>query len=50
MGDVLYKDMTKQERKNKVKEEKREKRKNKIPKHVKKLKIKQSASKHRSKR
>jgi RIO kinase 1 len=39
-GDVLYSGLSKQERKAKVKEEKREKRKTKIPKHVKKHKIK----------
>ena len=39
-GDVMYLGLSKQERKSKVKEDKREKRKTKIPKHVKKHKIK----------
>lgn len=39
-GDVLYQGLSKQERKNKVKSDKKEKRKSKIPKHIKKKKIK----------
>lgn len=41
-GDVIYEGLSKQERKAKVKEDKREKRKNKIPKHIKKQKIKKA--------
>jgi RIO kinase 1 len=39
-GDVIYQGLSKQERKNKVKEDKKEKRKIKVPKHIKKQKIK----------
>mmetsp|Transcript_7872 Transcript_7872/g.15227 ORF Transcript_7872/g.15227 Transcript_7872/m.15227 type:complete len:450 (+) Transcript_7872:3290-4639(+) len=44
-GDVIYEGLTKQERKLKVKEDKRAKRKTKIPKKVKKHKVKLSSTK-----
>jgi RIO kinase 1 len=44
-GDVIYEGMSKTERKLKVKEDKRVKRKEKLPKKVKKQKIKQSTTK-----
>ena len=49
-GDILYQTMSKNERKQKVKEDKKEKRSNKMPKHLKRLKVRQSAAKHRNKR
>lgn len=47
-GDVLYGGLTKNERKQKVKAQNKEKRANKMPKHVKKQQIKQTAHKHRN--
>lgn len=46
-GDVIYEGLSKQDRKLKVKEDKREKRKSKVPKNIKKFKIKQTSKKHR---
>lgn len=47
-GDVLYNGLSKAERKKKVKEDKSEKRKHKIPKHVKNQKVRRTAVKHRN--
>jgi len=48
IGDVIYTGMTKLERKLKVKEDKKEKRQNKIPKQQKNLKVRKTARKHRN--
>ncbi|CAG9314666.1 unnamed protein product [Blepharisma stoltei] len=47
-GDAIYSGLSKAERKQKVKEDKRDRRKTKIPKNVKKSKIRSTARKHRN--